>query len=408
MGENEGVRLTPLLFVLAALPLRAERIHVVIALKEPALAEAMSMPRMERWGDGSVFAADIDDSELAQLRSDPRIRAIDIDTGGSGGLEESLPLIGADVLHAQGIDGRGTVVAVLDSGIDTDHPDFAGRLWAEQCYCDNSDGSGCCPGGGHERSGPGAAEDDFGHGTHVSGIAAGAGGVAPGAFIVAVKVLDSKNRFSSFTQIFRALEYIADQRPEVDVINMSLGSDALFTQVECDHSAIGIGMAPVIHRLRERGVLIAAATGNTGSTNRTWIPACMQDVLGVGATYDAPGSHCNGVSTTADDVACFTNSSSSMDILAPGVSIRSSRIDGGLTTMSGTSMATPHVAGTILLMKQTGGRTLAADFIQETLESTGVPVEDTRNHLTFPRLNALAAVNATPHAAQPKRRSARH
>ncbi len=390
--------------------------QVVVALRAApvTLAEVSVLraaTRVERWGDAPVFAAEIEREELSALRLDPRVRAVTIDEGGHGGLLESLPIIGANALRQQGIDGRGVTIAVLDSGIDRDHPDFAGRIVAERCFCDNLNGTGCCPSADVERAGPGAAEDDHGHGTHVTGIAAGGGavapaGVAPLANIVAVKVLDSENRFRSFTQIYRALEWIADQRLDVDVINMSLGSDALFFPGDCESAAIAIGLQPVIARLRSRGVLIAASTGNNGDFSSTWLPACMDEVLGVGATYDAPGNHCGTSSSTADDVTCFTNSSTSMDLLAPGDAISASARGGGSTTFSGTSMSAPHVAGTIALIKQMGGRSLAADFIQELLARTGTPVTDTRNQLTFPRIDALAAVAATPAPPRPSRRRA--
>jgi subtilisin family serine protease len=97
-----------------------------------------------------------------------------------------------------------------------------------------------------------------------------------------------------------------------------------------------------------------------------------------------------------------------MDLLAPGTPIYASRRGGGGVTFSGTSMAAPHVAGTILLMKQVGGRSLPADTIEHLLEQTGTPVTDVRNQLTFPRLNAAAAVAATPRAEPaPRRRTVR-
>jgi subtilisin family serine protease len=167
---------------------------------------------------------------------------------------------------------------------------------------------------------------------------------------------------------------------------------------------VAIGLQPVIARLRQRGVLIAASTGNNGDFTAMWIPACVDEVLGVGATYDSPGP-----GRTADEVVGFTNSSASMDILAPGTSITSSARGGGMTTLSGTSMAAPHVAGTILLIRQVSGSGLSADFLQELLRRTGKPVLDLRNQLTFPRLDALAAVNAAPRPpAAPRRRSSRH
>lgn len=349
---------------------------------------------IEPWGDGPAFSAEIDAQDLDALRNDPRVRAVAVDTGGSGGLTESLPLIGANAVHAQGFDGRGTTVAVLDSGIDSDHPAFAGRIAGEACFCDNFDGTGCCPFGDVERLGPGSAKDDQGHGTHVAGIVSG---VAPATDLVAVKVLDSGNRFRSFTQIYRALEWIADHRPDVDAINMSLGSDALLTDAQCESTAIAWGLQPVIARLRKRGVLIAASSGNNSVADRMWLPACMPDVLGVGATFD-----------NADAVASFSNSSVSLDVLAPGVSITSTARGGGTTTLSGTSMAAPHVAGLIALMKQKAGRVFPSDSIQALLRANGKPVRDPRNGITAPRIDALATINATPvPPTLPRRRAVR-
>jgi subtilisin family serine protease len=399
LRENERVRrfLALCAFLILALPLFAERVRVVVAWRDAAAGHG------RQWGDTPVFSLDVEREEVDALRHDPAVVAVTIDEGGQGGLLQSIPLIGADVLRAQGIDGRGRTLAVLDTGIDTDHPDFAGRIVAEACFCDNTDGTGCCPGGVLTRFGPGAAEDDHGHGTHVTGIAAGAGavaapGVAPAAKIVAVKVMDASNRFRSFAQIHDALLWIADHHPEVDAINMSLGSFARFEPVECNNMAISIGLQPVIARLRQRGVLIAACSGNDGDTKALWLPACMDEVLSVGATYDV----------LPDAVVPFTNSSASLDILAPGNDITASRRGGGTTSLSGTSMATPHVAGTILLIRQVSGARLSADFLQELLRRTGKPVLDLRNGLTVPRLDALAAVNAAPRPpGAPRRRVAR-
>ena len=209
-----------------------------------------------------------------------------------------------------------------------------------------------------------------------------------------MKVLDSANRFRSFTQIYRALEWIADHRPDVDAINMSLGSDARLTDSECGSYAIAWGLQPVIARLRQRGVVIAASSGNNGDTNRMWLPACMADVLGVGATFD-----------NADNVASFSNSSPSLDLLAPGVSITSTARGGGLTTLSGTSMAAPHVAGLIALMKQKAGTWLPADSIQTLLRANGKNVVDARNSIATPRIDAWQTIDATP--AKQRRRAVR-
>jgi subtilisin family serine protease len=392
LGENDRVRAL-LVFVLLTLPVFAERVRVVVAFDGAAPLHG------ERWGDTDVYSLVVERGELGALQRDPRVVALTIDEGGQGGLAESIPRIGANVLRQQGVDGRGQTIAVLDTGIDTDHPDFSGRIVAEQCFCYPS----CCPGGVGQRSGPGAAEDDHGHGTHVTSIAAGGGAVAeaevaPAAQIVALKVMDSDNKFGTFKQIFDALMWIEQNHPEVDAINMSLGSFARYTPEQCGAGAVSLGLQPVIARLRQRGVLIAACTGNDAAQGAMWLPACMDEVLGVGSTRD-----------NADTIEPYTNTSASMDIVAPGSSITASRVGGGVTPMSGTSMATPHVAGTILLIRQVSGHGLSADFLTELLRRTGKPVLDTRVGLTFPRLDALAAVSAAPRPPEvPRRRTVRH
>ncbi|HEX8170203.1 MAG TPA: S8 family serine peptidase [Thermoanaerobaculia bacterium] len=399
-----------LLLFLFALPLYGERVHVVVALRESAdsfvLRDAREVVRWTR----DVFAAEVDASAVEQLRRDPHVRAVSVDTGGSGALRESIPIVRADVAHARGLDGRGVTVAVLDSGIDLANRDFIGRIDGQRCFCNDA----CCPGNVPSASGPGSAMDDHGHGTHVSGILAGGGavapaGVAPAARIVAVKVLDRNNRFGTFTQILRALEWVESERPDVGVINMSVVSDALFSsESECDSTAIAIGLRPVIDRLRARGVLITAAAGNTGSLTGSPLPACIGPVLSVGATYDAPGSYhivCNDPFAATDQVTCFTNSTPMMDLVAPGAPITASRLGGGEVTFAGTSMAAPHVAGAIALMLQASGG-MPADQIETILKSSGMPVLDNRNGRVFPRLDAAAALDLTPRRPPGQRRRA--
>jgi subtilisin family serine protease len=423
--------LLALLMLAAALPLQAERVRAIVAVQAPAysiasagelrhriLATLDTASRAESWGaSGSAFSVEVDESELEKLRRDPLVAAVTIDSGGEGAMLESARLVGADQLHAQGLDGRGVTVAILDTGIDRDNPDFAGRVVAEQCFCDNMDGTGCCPGGMRMQSGPGAARDDHGHGTHVAGVLAGGGvyaprGIAPRANIVAVKVMDAHNSYRSATQIYRALEWITVARPDVQVINMSLGSRSLFGSETCNASALALGMHEVVELLRLRGVLITASSGNSGSISSTTFPACMGPIVGVGATYDSDGAHsiyCTVTDARVDDVACFSNSDSSVDLMAPGAAITSSKRGGGTIINGGTSMAAPHVAGTIALMKQASGALLTAYELEAILRNTGTLVFDPRNYLTFSRLNAAAALAATPRVEPvPRRRAVRH
>ena len=414
---------------LVALPLHADRVRVVVAVHDVSIAEVRagviesleSAKHVEKWGRGPAFSAEIDRSELAHLAKDPRVRAVSIDEGGQGDLTESLPLIGADLVHAEGFEGSGTTVAVLDTGIDESHAAFAGRIVAQRCFCDNFNGTGCCPNGAVEQTGAHAALDDNGHGTHVAGIAAGGGGgvtgVATQAKIVAVKVMDNQNRFLSFTQVYKGLEWIANERPDVRVINMSLGSSALYDPTTCRDSAISLGLKPLIATLRSRGVLIAASTGNEGVKNAMELPACMSDVIAVGAIYDTPGSYsysfrdfaCSDPAAGIDEITCFTNVSVSLDIVAPGAPITSARRGGGTIVNAGTSMASPHVAGSIAILQEVSGGLLTADQIERILEATGQIAYDNRAKRAAPRLDLAAAVSATPRPnSGPRRRAVRH
>jgi len=220
-------------------------------------------------------------------------------------------------------------VAVVDTGIDPSHPDFAGRISAVQDFT----GEG--------------ARDNNGHGTHVAGIIAGAGnkykGVAPEALLYAAKVLHGDGS-GYMSEVIGGLEWAVQQR--VKVINLSLGgvgpcdgSDAL--SAACDAAV-------------DRGVVVCVAGGNYGpSASSIGPPGCARKVLTVGAC------------TCADAVANFSARGPTADgrvkpdVLLPGVDIVSARAQGTsmgtpadalYTKASGTSMATPHCAGLAALL----------------------------------------------------------
>lgn len=326
------------------------------------------------------------EAALQRLAAHPHVAKIDLDVGGRGGLATSVPLIGADLRHAQGNTGAGVVVAVIDSGLDRDHDDLAGDLLHEECFLDNDgaiDGFGLCPNGSDRQSGPGAAEDDAGHGTHVTGIITSGGvrapvGVAPDAGVVAIKVTAGPSfsgTFFFFSEIVAALDYIIDN-PQlgIRVINMSLGTFAMFPG-DCDAStSYNMAGAAAIDTLRAGGVIAFASAGNSGSGTEMTSPACLSDVISVGATDNS------------DVVAPFSNSNASTDVFAPGVSILSDAIGNTTTLASGTSMASPHAAGCAALLIQSGEAT-TPDEIETRLETSPVHVTDPTNGLSFPRID---------------------
>ncbi len=326
---------------------------------------------------------------LQQLLAHPGVIGIDPIEYGSGALAQSVPQIRADAVHRRADTGQGVTVAVLDTGVDVTHPDLAGSVIAEQCFC----GDNCCPNGTAEQSGPGSAATGALHGIHVTGIIVSKGivaptGVAPGANVVAVKVLADNNQ-GRLTDWIAALDWIAAQRPDVQVINMSLESNATFPG-QCDTAADPTmqAFATVITLLRTRGTLTFAASGNYNLSDAMAAPACISTAVAVGAV------------TKTDALAPYTNTEAGLALLAPGSAIKSTGLGHGTAILYGTSMATPHATGTAALLLALDP-SLSADALEGILQRTGLPLLDARNGLLFPRINALAAANAVVNETRP-------
>ncbi|MFT3668688.1 MAG: S8 family serine peptidase [Pseudoxanthomonas sp.] len=222
-----------------------------------------------------ALVIEADAATLTRLERNVWVRKVDIDRGGTGGAvapDESAVLNRVDLMQGVGLDGSGIKVAVVDTGVDTDHPDLAPRVVGQQCFCSRISGSGgCCPNGQATQSGAGAAEDDHGHGTNVSGIIVGAGHVAPrgalpAAQLVAVKVMDGGNGFCCTSDVVAALDWIATQHPDTDVVNLSLGTWDLFAGA-CDASASYLtALKSAVDTLNAQGTVVVASSGNQGDT----------------------------------------------------------------------------------------------------------------------------------------------
>ena len=263
-------------------------------------------------------------------------------------------------------DGSGVRVCVCDTGIDTNHIMYADRIDFDASYDFHNDDPD--------------PEDDNGHGAHVAGIAVGRTGlstsfcnssqpfqgVAPEATLIGVKILNKRG--GGYTsRIIAGIDHCADQSPtggRADVINLSIGTGQ-FTGADCDgqHS-----WADAANDAVDAGVVVVAASGNECFTNALSSPACGSKVMAIGATYDYPNCHDTGTSVNwgccsdsgiaIDDVVCFSNQSDSLDVAAPGSNIYSAYIGqpaqndpgNGITAKSGTSMASPQVAGLAALI----------------------------------------------------------
>lgn len=220
-------------------------------------------------------------------------------------------------------------IAVIDTGSQVNHPDL--RVVRQVNFTRES-----------------TADDRNGHGTHVAGTAAaidngtGVVGVAPGARVWSVKVLD-RNGSGYLSDVIEGIDYVTQNAAAIEVANMSLGC-------ECQTAA----MDEAIRRSTAAGIVYTVAAGNSASDAGTFSPANHPDVIAVSAVADFNGKPGGGAAATCrndvdDSFADFSNFGSVVDIAAPGVCITSTWKGGKYATISGTSMASPHAAGAVAL-----------------------------------------------------------
>lgn len=323
---------------------------------------------------------------LERIAADPSVLAIDLDPSANVRLVDNVPHIGADFRHLIGNTGEGVVVAVLDSGLDTDHSNLGDDLLAEFCILDSNgivDDIGGCPNGNEIQTGPGSAEDDNGHGSFVTGVitsngAIGGVGVAPDARIVAGKVADSSGFIPFFSDVIAALDaLIANPQLGVQIVNMSLGTDANFVGPCDDSSSFTMAAAAAVNTLRAQGVISFAATGNDGSSAAAELPACLANVVAVTA------------SDLDDELALASNTGSETDVAAPGRNIVSSWLANGTAQATGTSIATAFASGCAALLIESGDA-VTPDQIEARLKMSAVSVTDQQRGRSFPRIDCIA------------------
>ncbi len=377
-----------------------------IAEKQDALQKALAgkqVSHVKKFKHIPFIAMRVDANGLAALQANPNVESVEEDVYRFPSLASSIPVIGADTAWASGYTGTGWTVAILDTGVDSSHTFLTGKVVAEACYSSTDARSSVttvCPNGQSSQTGTGAgancASGTYGcdHGTHVAGIATGKGtsfsGVAKEANVIALQVFSSMSSVIDCggvayspcavaydSDIILALEYVYSLRNTYNIasVNMSLGGGSYTTY--CDTSS----MKPAIDNLKAVGIATAVASGNDYSSTTISSPACISSAVSVGATTDA------------DAVATYSNSASILTLLAPGSAIKSSVPGGTYQSWNGTSMATPHVAGTWAVLKQASS-TGTVDTLLSTLQTTGKSITDTRNSVVVSRIDVNAAVTS--------------
>lgn len=286
-----------------------------------------------------IYAMKLSEQQAEELKKDPAIQSVEPDriiSITSCNTEIAAQSIPWGINRTGHGDGTGKTVWIIDTGVDLDHPDLnVDRSLSKSFIGTNPD-------------------DDNGHGTHVAGTIAakndlvGVVGVAANARIVALKVMDADGRGSS-SDVIKAVNYISNNAKAGDVVNMSIGggSSELLDKAVTDAA--------------NKGILFAIAAGNDGYD----------------ASQDSPAkvNHPNVFTVSAmnseDSFASFSNYGPAVDYCAPGVNIPSTFKNGKYATMSGTSMATPHVAGLLLLK---GTRIITDGFVKNDPDSIPDPI----------------------------------
>ena len=377
-----------------------------IAAAQAQMAGALSNAKNMREFDTIPFMAmTVSPDDLARMMTMPGVTSIQEDVPVPPTMDDTVLLTEASSLWKKRHRGSGAVVAVLDTGTRYQHHAFnrsgSSKIIGSACFSSNTGiSSSVCPNGQEEMvsntdgtAGPNCDNSVSGcdHGTHVAAIAAGSQrgnhGMAHHSDILSVQVF---SRFDGSTYCGSSsacvLSYTSDQIAgleqvltwvnsgvNVASVNMSLGGGRHYSHCDFD------SRKAIIDNLKAAGVATVIASGNNGYGDSVGAPSCISTAVTVGST------------TKSDSMSSFSNHDQIVDVLAPGSSIRAASAGGArnaLTFKSGTSMATPHVAGAFALLKAAvPGST--PDEIERALKCTGRQIVD--NNTPKPRVSMKLA-----------------
>lgn len=397
-----------------------EALQADIRQTQDAVVQQMSRAASEgityRFQAQHAISADLTPSQIREVAALDGVVRIEAQPRAEIMDAESLPLTNTDDLHSSGYTGDGITVAIIDDGIESGHAAFGGqsgfptsKIVGGYDFADNdSDPRNDCQGQSH--------------GTATTGVAVGNGGgvtgTAPDAEAVFLKIQSSSicGQPGLDGDIIGAIDWVVSNQStyDISIISMSLGGGS-FSSV-CDSSNIAYRNA--VNAANSAGIIVLAASGNGGLCNQISRPACLSNVISVGATYDAslgqvgfcvsssscastqPNQACpagyeacfeNG---NADGVTCYSNSASFLDILAPSNCATTAATGGGTNDcFGGTSSATPFAAGLAASLLEAAGGSLSLDNdeMRSLLADNGVNVTDSKNGRTTPRVDAQAS-----------------
>lgn len=393
----------------------SERFHAEAARAADEVIRSVSASDVQvraRFQSIAGFTADLTESGIQRLATHPYVRAIVPDVPVSRHRVEGTALMSVPAVHARGQRGAGVTVAVIDDGVDFTHPELGGAAFPNSVVIGGYDFQ-------YKVEDPSPITDRStgkpeSHGTSVAAIIAGRGasgngaGVAPEAKIVGL-------RTTTYTETIQALDWVATNHtrfnPPIRVVNMSIGFDGLgFFTSNCDGETNAAPMREAVARLTALKIAAVGSAGNENKTNSIQIPGCVAAVISVGAVYDgtlggAGFAECSDATTASDQIACYSNSASYLQLLAPSHLANTAQAGGGYNQQfGGTSAAAPYASGSLaLLMSAFPGRSVS-DYLG-VLKQTGKLINDSKSGISTARVDvdrayqALSGANNTPGAA---------
>ncbi len=342
-------------------------VSVLVWFKEPKAFDIVSKHGVVTYKflSGMGAAVDIRVSNIKALSEEVKIEFVENNGVSHVTLSQSIPLINADDVWALGYDGTGIKICIIDTGMDPNHCDISGKIVAWADYVNG-------------RTTP---YDDHGHGTHCSSIAAGKTapkGVAPGASLMGAKVCDSGGSCSD-AAIIQGIDFGVAQGADVESMSLGgAGGDGTSALAQESNWAV------------DQGVVVCCAAGNDGACCTINTPGDATKVITVGASdkSDALASFSSRGPTTDNRIK--------PDITAPGVSIYAASAGTSCSdvSMSGTSMATPHIAGVSALMLDANGAATPLQ-VKNCMGKAAIDKGNTGKDCLWGwgRVDALAAVN---------------
>jgi subtilisin family serine protease len=345
------------------------------SLKEEGLAGLQGVTVLQDYDNlPTSFVRVSNEDALNTLLSRPEVRAVYENRALRHVLTQSLPLIEQPAAAAVGLDGTGTTVAVLDSGVDYTIAPF-------NCTSPGVP-AGCRVVATRESAPNDFTLDSSGHGTNVSAIVATTAGDAD---LVVADVFDGTTAF--FNHIIDAINWTITNQATFNIValNLSLGNDEIWGGHCTTHT-----LATPLNNAKSAGIQPIISSGNTAVFNGTFAdgvaaPACVPAAVSVGAVYDAnvgqqswapiandPRFDCTDSTTAADQLTCFSQTAPFLSLYAPGALITA-----GGSTLGGTSQAAPHVAGAWAIMREAMPSATEAAILTA-LQTEGDPIIDTR------------------------------